>query len=216
MILKHFLMYGDEDTRDIKSNLSFQTRCITKLYEKVFIKKYRTENCKQLNFFCGNYNEFRINECIDGFYDVQVPYDVQQFFSLSDEAKRVQTLNLLLESIMFVANEMNWNTQPFLEAYHKVKELKGINDFRWGKFIKSPDGKNKAYVWCVHDLYDFKINIIVKNEKNKIILQKEVISTLPDELIYLRFLGNLEWVDEKTIILRESYSKGFVTVELPE
>lgn len=209
-------MYGDEDGKDIKTNLSFQTRCITKLYEKVFTKKFKNENCRRLNFFYGNYDENRINECIDGFCNIQVSYDVQSFFNLSDEEKRNETLELLLNSIMFVAEQMNWDKQPFLDAYHKVKELKGINEFRWGKYLKSPDGKKKAYVWCVHDIYEFKINIIVKDESNKIILQKQVISTLPDELIYLRFLGNLEWADENTIILRESYSKGFVTVKLYE
>ena len=77
--------------------------------------------------------------------------------------------------------------------------------FKWGKTLKSPDGKYKASVFCKHDIYEFKVNI-VKNESNEIILEQEVISAKPNELIYQRFLGDLEWINNNTIVLKESYS----------
>ncbi|MEK5520914.1 hypothetical protein [Heyndrickxia sp. FSL W8-0423] len=76
MILKKFLIFGEEGVSDVKRSFSFQTRCITNLFEKQF-EKYNTSDCKQLNMHCGNYSKLMLQECVDGFCEITVPYDIK-------------------------------------------------------------------------------------------------------------------------------------------
>lgn len=216
MLLKTFLLLGEEGITDVKKSFSFQTRCMTKLYERVFDKKYKTVDCRQLNFHCGNYPEIKLLECFDGFCQVLVPYNVEEFLKYPDNKKKVEILELLKNSLDFVIREKNWDPDPFQEAYERVKELNYINEFIWDKPKFSPNRKYKAEVICNHDLYDFTLKIVIKDRNGKILHEKEIVSTEPDELIYDRFLGHLQWISDDEIALYEKYSKRYVSVKLSE
>lgn len=214
MLLKHFLLYGEEGIADVTKSFSFQTRCITQLYEKVFIKNYRTTDIKQINFHCGEYPVIKISECVSGFCDVQVPYDINTFLSYPDYKKKIEALELLKHSLDFVTKEKGWDYKPFHDAYEKVKELNYTNEFIWGKPKMSPNKKYKAEAHCVHDLYDFSVKLIIRDMAGAIVAEKKVISTQPDELIYNRHLGELKWLGNNQVILFEKYSKGQVSISI--
>lgn len=216
MLLKTFLLLGKEEISDVQKSFSFQTRCITKLYERVFEKKYQTVDCRQLNFHCGHYPEMRLLECFDGFCPILVPYNIEQFLEYPDNRKKVETLELLKSSLDFVIVEKNWDPTPFREAYERVKELSYINEFIWGKPKFSPNKKYKAEVTCNHDLYHFTIKIVIKEKKGQVLFEKEVVSTKPDELIYDRFLGHLKWLSDDEVALYEKYSERYVSVKLSD
>lgn len=216
MLLKTFLLLGEEGISDVKKSFSFQTRCITKLYERVFDKKYKTADCRQLNFHCGNYSEMKLLGCFDGFCQVLVPYNTQEFLEYPDNKKKIEILELLKNSLDFVIREKNWDPNPFQEAYERVKELNYINEFIWNKPKLSPNKKYKAEVHCNHDLYDFTIKMVIKDRKDKVLLEKKIVSTEPDELIYDRFLGHLMWISDDEIALYEKNSKRYTSVKLRE
>ncbi|MFJ8072235.1 hypothetical protein ACIQZD_25555 [Peribacillus sp. NPDC096447] len=92
MILKHFLLYSDDDEgiAEVDKNLSFQSRCITSLYERCF-SKFHTTEIKQINIFCVKETPKPNLTIIDGFCDVEIHYDVVGFFKLDDQKKRSNT-----------------------------------------------------------------------------------------------------------------------------
>jgi hypothetical protein len=96
MILKHFLLYSENDdgVADVKTNFSFQSRCITALYEKCF-SKFNTENIKQINIFCVKDSPNPSLTIVDGFCDVEIDYDVSEFFKLEDQEKKEEVLEIL-------------------------------------------------------------------------------------------------------------------------
>ncbi|RFU62577.1 hypothetical protein [Bacillus sp. V59.32b] len=215
MYLKKFLLFGEEGVAKVSESFSYQTRCITKLYENVFTKKFKTMDCKQLNFHCGDYSSYKSLGNVDGFCDVQVPYDIEWFLNLSDDRKKRETLELILRSIKYVLEIKKWDEKPFLEAYNRVIDLNYQNQYIWGKPKKSPDKTYTAEVFCVHGLYEFKINLIIRNNSGHKVVEQNVISAEPDELIYSRFLGELKWVDKNKVTLFENYSSGSVSISLP-
>ena len=81
--------HGDKKSEQchVKQNCNLY-RCITKLYERVFDKKYKTADCRQLNFHCGNYSEMKLLGCFDGFCQVLVPYNIQEFLEYPDNKKK--------------------------------------------------------------------------------------------------------------------------------
>ncbi|AZU60389.1 hypothetical protein [Neobacillus mesonae] len=213
MILKKFLIFGEEGVSDVKKSLSFQTRCITNLFEKQF-EKYKTSDCKQLNMHCGNYSTLRIQECVDGYCEVIVPFDIKTFLEYPDNNKKEKILELLDTILSYVIKEKDWDPIPFQKASQRVKELNYINEFIWKKPKLNPNKKYNAEVQCKHDLYEFIINIVIKDLKNRIIKKEKLISTKPDELIYERFLGDLEWLNDNEVALYEKHSKRFTSVKL--
>ena len=70
-----------------RKSFSFQSRCITALFEKCF-SKFNTENIKQINIFCVKGSPKLILTIIDGFCDVEIDYDVNEFFNLADQEEK--------------------------------------------------------------------------------------------------------------------------------
>jgi hypothetical protein len=212
MLLKHILLFGENGSEsDIK--FSFETRCITKLFERLLVG-FQSEDCKQINFHCGNFDRFKISESVDGFYEVLVPLDIKEFLKLDDFIKKEKTLELLKNCLDFVIEQKKWDPDPFQQVYLKIKKLNYINEFIWNKPKWNPSKKYKAEVHCTHDLYSFDINISITNRDNNVLKNEKILSTKPDDIIYSRFLGELKWISNGEVALFEKFSKRYVSIKL--
>lgn len=217
LILKHFLLYSENDNgvADVEKSFSFQSRCITALFEKCFLKFY-TENIKQINIFCVKGSPKPTLTIIDGFCDVEIDYDVSEFFNLADQEKKEAILEVLKQGIDKVVQLNNWESRPFDDAYNCVKKINYKNEYVWRKPKSSPNRNYKAEVFIDHGLYSCEINLVVKDKIGQEMVKKLVSSTKPDELIFSHYLGELNWLSNYEVALFNRPKSNYVFVNIKE
>ncbi|WP_349408768.1 hypothetical protein [Pseudalkalibacillus sp. SCS-8] len=217
MKLKHFLLYSekDEGIADVEKNLSFQSRCITALYEECFNEFY-TEYIKQINVFCVNDSPKPTLTIVDGFCHVEINYDTNNFFKLDDQEKKEVVLDILKQGINKVVKLNNWESAPFDAAYLCVKEANYQNEYVWKKPKSSPNRNYKAEVKINHDLYSCEIYLVVKDKYGQEIVNKLVSSTKPDEIIFSYFLGELKWLSNYEVALFNKPKSKYASVHINE
>jgi hypothetical protein len=215
MILRHFLLYAieDEGITEVHKNLSFQSRCITSLYERCFSKFYTTD-IKQINVFCVK--EYpKPNLIIEGgFCDIEILYDVSEFLKLDDQEKKEVILDKLKQGIDKVVELNNWESTPFDNAYNCVKEAGYNTNYVWKKPKNSPNRNYKAEVFIEHGLCSCDIYLIVKDKNGQEIAQKRVASEKPDELVFGRHLGELNWLSDNEVALFNYFKTKYISVQL--
>ena len=98
MILKEFQMFENRGEYGKKfKDFTFETNCITTLYENNF-PNFKTENTKKIILNCGlSFKDINITEHIDAFLEINIPYDVEEFFGLNDINKKIELLELWTE-----------------------------------------------------------------------------------------------------------------------
>ncbi|MED3836769.1 hypothetical protein [Peribacillus frigoritolerans] len=214
MMLKHFLLYSvdDEGIAEVDKNLSFQSRCITSLYERCF-SKFHTTEIKQINIFCVKENPKPNLTIIDGFCDQEILYDVVEFFKLDDQEKKEVILDKLKQGIDKVVKLNNWESTPFDDAYNCVKEAGYKTNYVWKKPKSSPNRNYKAEVIIKHSLFLCEIYLIVKDKNRQEIAKKLVASEKPDELLFRRHLGELKWLSNNEVVLFNSSKTNYVSVQ---
>ena len=165
---------------------------------------------KKINFHCDeNASQYKITLHVDGFLDVTVPYDVPAFFKLQEQQKKEEVLELLLQSLLFVAREKEWNPQPFYQAYEAVKKQNYRCLYTWKKTKASPNRKYKAKVECELTTTDAVVKLVVLNKEQTQTLKEVIVTTTEsDEALFDMYLGEIKWVSSSEVRLYRKYTRN--------
>ncbi|MBM7608769.1 hypothetical protein JOD29_002016 [Lysinibacillus composti] len=209
MILKEFQMFENRGEYGKKfKDFTFETNCITTLYENNF-PNFKTENTKKIILNCGlSFKDINITEHIDGFLEINIPYDVEEFFGLNDINKKIELLELLQIGVLWVCKEFNWDEAPFIETYEKIKNLNYECKYVWKKPKSCPNRKYKAMVECELTLYKGTVNLIVINKRNEIVAKKLVTEEKPNVFLFDMFLGELKWLSNEEVRLYRKLTRN--------
>jgi hypothetical protein len=202
----------NENWHEKISSFSFQTRCIASLYRRN-LEKFKTDDCWKILVKC-------VKEITDskirtgGVCELQVVYDADEFFALSNYDKKVTTLRILKQGIDLVAEEKHWDKEPFDIAYNKVIECDYVNKWIWKKTKYNPSKKLIAKIYGEHDVDSVDISLVILNRKGEELKRVKIISTLPDELCYSIHLGELRWVSDSEVSLVNIFNTKQWSVKL--
>ena len=105
-----------------QSQFYVETNCIVYLFEQ-FLPKFHFDDVNSVRFECYPNAELACQPVImDGLLPVTIPYDVSDFYQLSDLEKKKKTLDLMMDGLQVICKDRGWNEEPFLYAYQKVVE----------------------------------------------------------------------------------------------
>ncbi|WBW95929.1 hypothetical protein [Oceanirhabdus sp. W0125-5] len=201
MILREFDLdipnIGDKNKR---VKFRDEIRCIASMYERYF-SKFKTKNCWKILIECVDMvtNE-KVRDLL-GAYTIQVKFNIDEYFKLSNTQKKKIVLECLKEGIDKVCDEMKWEKSPFEEAYNKIIENNYENNWTWKKPVRNPTKEYKAEVFCEHHVDVFNISIIIKNYKGEELIRKMVKDERPNEFSYVWHFGELKWISDNEVVL---------------
>lgn len=190
----------NETWKQKRAQFRDEIRCVASLYERSF-EKFKTNDSWKILIRCvDEITDSRIIN-LSGVCTIQVQFDVDSFFPMSDQQKKETTLKLFRNGIDKIVSEKNWDPTPFNQAFDNVIKEELKNEWFWKKPISSPDRKLKASLYIVHEVTIAKGYLIVFDNKNQEVLCSEVFRDRPNEWAYVPYLGKIQWLSSKEVAL---------------
>ncbi|MBC1491167.1 hypothetical protein HCI99_04950 [Listeria booriae] len=210
MYLKEIRLYSDQDVSKCSFLETFhiQAEAITDLFSS-YLNKIYTDKVRIVNINCVSEKNFEKPILISPFLDVCILYDVGTFNELGDEEKEKELVNLILRGMKVASEILDLDDALFMDIAKRISFLDYKNRFIWKKPKFSPDKKLKAYVRVEWGLQKVKVEIVIEDKKKNCILEEDVELKHPGRM-GLDVLGELVWIDSKTVELRHQYIKDEV------
>ncbi len=214
LLLKEIQIYENREEYGKKySEFTFQTQCITTMYEN-YLQNFYTSDIYKVNICCGQkLNERTIMSHSDGFLTIFVPFDVPLFLTLKDQQKKIQLLECLQQSLLWVANEFDLQDEPCIQAYQQCIEANYECKYFWKKPKYNSARKLKAVVEIEITLYKAALSISVLTNSEELIKHKVLIEEKPNIFLLDRYLGEFKWSSNKEIRLYHKYSGNTTGVD---
>lgn len=209
LLLKEIQIYENREEYGKKhSEFTFQTQCITTLYEN-YLQDFHTSDIYKVNICCGQkLNERTIMSHSDGFLTIFVPFDVPHFLTLNDQQKKIQLLECLQQSLLWVANEFDLKDEPCIQAYQQCIEANHECKYFWKKPKYNPARRLKAAVEIEITLYKATLSINILTKNGELLKQKVLIEEKPNIFLLDRYLGEFKWYSNDEIRLYHKYSSN--------
>ncbi|MFP8782365.1 hypothetical protein [Planococcus plakortidis] len=199
-----------------QSQFYVETNCIVYLFEQ-FLPKFHFDDVNSVRFECYPNAELACQPVImDGLLPVTIPYDVSDFYQLSDLEKKKKTLDLMMDGLRVICKDKGWDEELFLYAYQKVVEKNYTFKKTYKKPKSSPNRKLKAKIEIEIGIYDCTASLVVEDKEQKHIYSEALYQEKPIfELLY-PLLGDIKWVgnDEVRVHERKPCEHQFKTVYL--
>jgi hypothetical protein len=212
-------MFNDAINRQKKNEIGFSLQtCIYELLLSKYLTGVTTEDVKSLLVYCID----KIKETIVDSYTIEngltikIPYNPVQFLNCnSPEEKYLEYLRIMNEFINPVFEEKGWDYNPVRQALRKIKEHNFFIEFLLkGTPKKSPDKNNTAYVFAVHTNTSFRLIAKIYSKRGLLVKEKVLVEDAPSDIVYKRFLGKPEWIDNTTFQVSSKTSQWVGAITL--
>jgi hypothetical protein len=145
---------------------------------------------------------------------VEVQRDARAFFCLSNREKQRWAHAALREGTMNVTDSHGFEPNMLIDAFQQAQLLEFENTWRWG--VKASNNRRlKAEVWVEHDVEECRLLGVITTRTGDRLASDLLISTVPDEWAFDRYLGKLRWEDERTAVLDDKSGARVGTITLP-
>ena len=180
-----------------------ETNCIVYLFEQ-FLPKFHFDDVNSVQFECYPNAELACQSVImDGLLPVTIPYDVSDFYQLSDVEKKKKTLDLMMDGLQVICKDKGWDEEPFLYAYQKVVEKNYTFKKTYKKPKSSPDRKLRAKIEIEIGIYDCTASLVIEDKQQKDIYSEVLYQTEPIFDLLYPLLGDIKWVDNDEVRVHE-------------
>lgn len=175
------------------ATLENMSRVICSLFSAYLQKKLMPVDFWKIsiNFNNLNYTEKKI---IGGVLIVNKKFPVSEFLKWELNKRQNYMLEFISNTAREIFCDMGVDKSIITEAAEYVMEKKYINIFSAKKYKSPFDGKI-AHIECVQTMDDAKIYIIIKH-KGEDVKRSLVTMTSPEEFIFQKYFGKIEWLDE--------------------
>lgn len=181
------ILYYNLNWKEKCRNFRLETRCISSMFSRLF-PPFKTKNKWKILIQCCEkiFDERVITN--GGVILTQVKINYENYCLSSNKMKKIYALELLMDGIKKITDLQKWDIKPFDKTKNQIISLNYENIWTW-KSVKNDS--IEAKVICNHDIDNISIFLIVSDLKGNTIYKRKIISDLPDEWAYSKYLGDL-------------------------
>ena len=192
-----------------KKRRQFQlmTRCMTSMIERI-IPRIVTTDCWKILIECVEKPSRK--ECINllGVYSVQVSFDINMFWKMNGLEKKKYVVKKIREAIAIISQYNFFEVEEIENACNEIVDSNYINEWYWKKPVKSK--QVSVQIKVLHEVENVNIYMVFKDSSKNVCKEKLLVSEIPDERAYSKYLGKLEWVSVATARLSAKSGECFI------
>ena len=209
MIREFGLYLNDGIGRSISSKFAYETRSVLALYERYFTPPSETGKAWKISVeIVPQVKKPDVRELLGNLH-VQIKDNPLVYFDLNAQEKKHQTLNWLFRGIEMVTQDRMWDLKPYEEARQAVLDLDFVNRWTWRKRAWWRNGRRlAAEVFVEHEIEEVHLYIQLRKRSGEILQKTLVVSDMPDEFVFNRYFGMLQWIDDTTVRLSPKFGEG--------
>lgn len=178
--------------KDKRREFQLFSRCMTSMIERL-MPSINTKNYWKI-----------IIECVEGIPKaegiympeilfVQVLFDIDCFYKFDNYEKKKYIINKVLEAVDYLTSCGYLELDELKQTCDVIIKSDYVNEWLWKKPVRL---KNKSVqIKVLHEVDKVSIYMIFKDE-DKIVEEVLLVEDIPDEWVYSKYLGKLEWVSE--------------------
>lgn len=174
-----------------RRQFQLMTRCMTSMVERM-LPRIITKDCWKILIECVE--KLPRRECINllGVYSVQVLFDINMFYEMDTLEKKQYIVNKIKEAMNKLSEYNLFDVEEIYKVCNEVVDSNYINEWFWNKPVKMKHVSVQIKV--LHDIENVSIYMVFKNSIKKKYEEKFLVADIPDERVYSRYLGKLEWI----------------------
>lgn len=184
--------------KDKRRAFQLSTRCMTSMVERL-ISPIITADCWKILIECVNIPEENVVKNFLGVYVVQVQFDYEKYIISTDFEKKKIIISEIVKATNIVSQETGMDLEEVRHACYQIQKIGFVNEWLWGNSKKNKD--NYVQIKVRHEVEEVLIFMIFMDKKKNIIKEIKLVSTVPDEREYSRYLGKLKWVSDNEAVL---------------
>lgn len=196
--------------KEKRREFQLMTRCITSMVERI-MQPVDTKDCWKILIECVKNPVDTNYRNLLGVYAIQVEIDLEEFYSADDYKKKDIMIDIILKGVKQLSKSVSFDLSSITDACMKIINKKYINEWSWKK-IKIKD--KIAEIRIEHEIRELNIFMIILNKDNTVIRKELIISTIPDEWVYSRYLGKLIRISEDIVALIDKSQEEVMRVEV--
>jgi len=164
---------------------------MTSMIERI-IPRITTKDCWKILVECVEKPSGKEIKNLLGVYSIQVPFDISIFWEMNGLDKKKYVVTKIREAIRIIAQYNSFDVRGIENACNKVESLNYVNEWHWSKTVKCK--QISAQVKVLHEVERVTISLVFKDSTQKSCKEKILVSDIPDERVYSKYLGKLEWI----------------------
>lgn len=125
-------------------------------------------------------------------------FDFDYFYRLIGQERKQYLLDTLVSSVLKLCKLEGWSSEPFETAKQKVIQDQFDNSYEVVR-KSNPSRKLVATLLAEHTENEFSLCVVIRDKQNNIIMQKQVLSAVPDEMLFNSQVGRLKWLSNEEL-----------------
>ena len=152
-----------------------------------------------------------------GAFTLQVAFDGPRFRTLEQLEKKKMLLETLHLGSLAIAKLQGWPSESLETAYQCVIDRNYVNEWKWPRAAKlSLDRKHQAVLFCSHEMDRFRAWIVIQERKGNELVRSDAIDEDPSEFRFVPKMGQLTWVSNERVVLRDKNGTPVAEASLPD
>lgn len=212
MVLRDFLFWAEGCPREVASAFSSQTRGVCATMARLMPKTV-TDSCWRLLGVAGRQGE--PTRPVGGVLDVPLPIEPTAFLRLPVQEKKSAALSLLQVLWERATSALQLPIDAF-DAARGQFVASGYDTTRRCKSPRSsPDRALTAQVLIEQEVESARVVIAFTNRRSGSSHRVRLAETLPDDLCFAQYLGDLHWIDNAFVELTGRGDSGRWSIPVP-
>ena len=134
--------------------------------------------------------------------EISWPFDCSNYFSAGANERSAILADAAEAALKALAQRRSWPVAPIREIFSKIREANYTLEADRAKACRSPDGTKRARVSYFVDRTAFRVDVVISNAKQNVLLTKTVYSGPPTHgLCVDSVLGKPFWKSENEFIV---------------
>jgi hypothetical protein len=155
------------------------------------LKNYETDGIRRVSIVLTE--DLSLQNLMEPFESVLIfstYFDVQKYQNSDDHQRKLMGLNIILETLLYIAEKRGWQKDPLLDAYN-VCISKGLifEGVYKNKFFQSPDRKYLAQLHYDWDSDKYVATVIFYNKKKEEIQRQKLLECDPSFVKDFSYVG---------------------------